>query len=337
MTTLVVGAAAIVGLIAVSQDGQSAAIPALAANKAASGSAIVLPPAGDSSVGDSSAGGSAALTDPTPSTVTGATILGATTDPAQDLAGDDPATSKSCQITEQSVRQGSTGPSVSCLQQALLDAGYYTGSATGEFDQATYSAARKMQTDRDLFVDGIVGRESAISLGIWHDEALAVVHTPIPPKGAKDLLGYPLSTVATSGPDAPPLPPNSGTGKRLVYDRAALRVWAVDKNEQVIRSWLVAGSKYSNETPGTHAVYSKSQTTTAWNGKAYLNKMVRWLKTDIGAIGFHAIPIHVADGTVYQTEAELGQRLSGGCQRQANLDADFTWDFADIGTPVIVI
>jgi lipoprotein-anchoring transpeptidase ErfK/SrfK len=99
----------------------------------------------------------------------------------------------------------------------------------------------------------------------------------------------------------------------------------------------VSGSKYNNETPGTHKVYSRSDVSTAWNGKAYLYKMVRWLKTDIGAIGFHALPIHVEDNTPYQTEAELGQRLSGGCQRQANLDADFTWDFAQVGTPVVVI
>ena len=38
-----------------------------------------------------------------------------------------------------------------------------------------------------------------------------------------------------------------------------------------------------------------------------------------------------------QTEAELGQRLSGGCQRQAPLDANFMWYFADIGTPVYVL
>jgi lipoprotein-anchoring transpeptidase ErfK/SrfK len=40
---------------------------------------------------------------------------------------------------------------------------------------------------------------------------------------------------------------------------------------------------------------------------------------------------------VYQTEEELGTRLSGGCQRQAKLDADFLWDFATIGTPVVVL
>jgi lipoprotein-anchoring transpeptidase ErfK/SrfK len=37
------------------------------------------------------------------------------------------------------------------------------------------------------------------------------------------------------------------------------------------------------------------------------------------------------------TEDDLGQRLSGGCQRQANADAQFMWAFADIGTKVVVL
>ena len=82
------------------------------------------------------------------------------------------------------------------------------------------------------------------------------------------------------------------------------RVWAVDKNERVIRSWLVAGSKYNNEVPGVHKVFSRSEVSTAWNGKAYLPKMIRWLKTDIGNIGFHGIPRHV--GVVVQ---EITERI----------------------------
>jgi hypothetical protein len=226
---------------------------------------------------------------------------------------------------------------VSCLQTALIAAGYYTGPVNGSFDQPTFAAVEKMQTERNLFVDGIAGRETALSLAIWPDEESFVVRTPKPRPGAMDLMGYPLSSVAVSGPDAPPLPPNAGSGRRLVYDRAGQRVWAIDKDNRIIRSWLVSGSKYSNEVPGTHEVYSKSDVSTAWNGRAWLPKMVRWLKTDIGAIGFHAIPLHVEDDSPYMTEAELGTRLSGGCQRQANADADFLWDFADIGTPVVVI
>lgn len=242
-----------------------------------------------------------------------------------------------CVLTVRSVAVGSDGSNVKCLQKALTDVGYYSGEISGVFDGATEAAVRKLQTDKDMYVDGIAGRETGLYLKIWPDEASLVVHTPKPAPGAKDLAGFKLSSVASAGDNAPPLPENSGSGRRLVYSRAGQRVWAVDKNGKIVRSWLVSGSKYNNELPGTHKVYSKSAVTTAWNGKAFLNKMVRWLKTERGAIGFHQIPVHRSDGTVYQTEDELGSRLSGGCQRQAPLDAAFTWAWATIGTPVVVV
>lgn len=258
------------------------------------------------------------------------------TDPV-DLTGEEPTSDEPCVLTVRSLAGGDTGPSVTCLQEALIVAGFLDTAPTGAYDNATAAAVEKLQIDRDLFVDGKTGRETALSLGVWPDENSLVIRTPPPTPGAVDLLGYELSSVATSGPDTPPLPPNSGSGRRLVFERAGQRIWAVGEDNVVIRSWLVSGSKYDNETPGSHAVYSRSDVSTAWNGNAFLYKMVRWLKTDIGAIGFHALPIRRSDNTAYQTDAELGTRLSGGCQRQANLDADFTWDFAQIGTPVIVI
>ena len=256
---------------------------------------------------------------------------------SQDLDGEDLSGVEVCKMDKLSVRLGESGQSVTCVQEALIVGGYMTGPATGQFDQATFNAAEEMQADRNLYVDGIIGRESAISLGVWPDEESFIIRTPAPPAGAVDLMGYPLSTVASAGDNAPPLPANSGSGRRIVYDRAGLRVWAVDDNGRIIRSWLVSGSKYANELPGVHEVYSRSDMSTAWNGKAWLPKMVRWLDTERGAIGFHAIPLHVEDNSPYQTEAELGTRLSGGCQRQANRDADFMWDFAQVGTPVIVL
>ena len=256
---------------------------------------------------------------------------------AQDLVGDEPSsTAAACKIDKRELRIGDTGTAVTCLQNALVAAGYLTGTASGTFDNPTFSAVNKLQKDKDMFVDGVVGRETALSLSIWPDEASLVIHTPPPAPGAVDLLGYPLSYVAVSGPDAPPLPANSGSGKRVVYDRAGQRVWAIDKNDRVIRSWLVSGSKYNNEVPGEHVVYSRSAVSTAWNGKAILPKMIRYTKTKIGAIGFHGIPIHVSDGSRYMKDSELGTRLSGGCTRQADLDASFMWDFAQIGTKVIV-
>jgi putative peptidoglycan binding protein/L,D-transpeptidase-like protein len=278
----------------------------------------------------------AVVVDNGPSTTVAAAGLAAVAE--QDVNGDEPpSTIVGCKMDKLSVRLGDSGSAVSCVQQALVVSGYLTGSPTGQFDNDTYSAVNKMQTEKNLFVDGVVGRESAIALDVWPDEESLVVRTPPPPDGAVDLLGYPLSYVATSGPDAPPLPANSGSGKRIVYDRAGQRVWAVDKNERVLRSWLISGSKYSNEVPGTHKVYSRSEVSTAWNGKAFLPKMVRWYKTDIGNLGFHAIPRKVSDGSRYQKDSELGTRLSGGCQRQADLDAAFMWDFAQVGTTVVVL
>ena len=255
----------------------------------------------------------------------------------EDLVGADPASVEGCTLTERSLGGGSAGSDVVCLQEALREAGYLDSEPTGTYDNSTAAAVKTLQTDRDLYVDGLVGRETALSLGIWPDEQSLVVRTPAPAPGAVDLLGYPLSSVATAGDDAPPLPENSGSGRRVVYSRAGQRVWAVDENETILRSWLVSGSKYNNELPGTHEVYSRSDMSTAWNGKAWLPQMIRWLRTDIGHIGFHAIPLHREDDSPYQTEDELGQRLSGGCQRQANADAAFMWDFAQVGTKVVVV
>ena len=241
-----------------------------------------------------------------------------------------------CTTGALSLRIGASGDGVACLQNALADTGYFSGTSNGEFGQTTFDAVMKFQQAENMFVDGVVGRETAIGLTIWPDEESLVTRTPQPAAGATDLWGVELSPVGSAGDDAPPLPENAGSGYRVVYDRAGQRVWAVDDDERIIRSWLVSGSTYSNEVPGTHTVYSRSEMSTAWNGKAYLPNMIRWLKTEIGAIGFHGIPTKVSTGEVYQTDDELGTRLSGGCQRQNNLDASFLWGFAPVGTTVVV-
>ena len=241
-----------------------------------------------------------------------------------------------CTIGALSIRLSSQGDGVACLQQALTAEGLYTGDIDGDFDNPTLAAVVAYQENAGLFVDGVVGRESAIELNIWPDEDALVVRTPPPPPKTLDPTGYYLSPVASTGADAPPLPENSGSGRRVVYDRAGQRAWAVDSNEAIVRSWLVSGSKYSNEAPGTHTVYSRSEMSTAWNGQAFLPNMIRYQQTEIGHIGFHGIPRHVSDNSVYQTTEELGTRLSGGCQRQHDLDAKFLWAFADVGTTVVV-
>jgi len=242
-----------------------------------------------------------------------------------------------CTTAARSMRMGAAGEGVTCLQRALKAVGVYDGPATGEFDEKTNSAVVEFQRQFDLYVDGVVGEETASLLKVWPDNGVAVVRTPEPAAGAVDLWGVTLSPVASAGVDAPPVPADSGSGYRVVYDRTGQRAWAIDGDERVIRSWLVSGSTFSNERPGTYEVYSRSELSTAWHGEAFLPYMVRYLRTDLGHIGFHGIPTSVTDGSVYQTTDELGTRLSGGCQRQHDLDAMFMWGFAPVGTTVVVI
>ena len=110
---------------------------------------------------------------------------------------------------------------------------------------------RRLQAERELFVDGIVGRETALSIGVWPDEA--VVRRPHPAAGAgrRRPWGFPLSSVSSHGADAPPVPADSGLGPPRRLRAPGQRVWAIDDDEQIIRSWLVSGSKYGNESPGS--------------------------------------------------------------------------------------
>ncbi|MGH2772438.1 MAG: L,D-transpeptidase [Actinomycetota bacterium] len=62
--------------------------------------------------------------------------------------------------------------------------------------------------------------------------------------------------------------------------------------------------------------------------------VVRFARTAGLDIGFHAIP-NGRRGPI-QTDAELGQFRSLGCVRQSTADAAFLWDWAPIGTAVVV-
>ncbi|WP_235737336.1 L,D-transpeptidase [Nocardioides alcanivorans] len=66
-----------------------------------------------------------------------------------------------------------------------------------------------------------------------------------------------------------------------------------------------------------------------------MRHFVRFARGPRAAIGFHDIP--VSDGKAVQTEDELGQPLSHGCIRQRSEDAVALWEFAPLGTSVVVV
>lgn len=135
-------------------------------------------------------------------------------------------------------------------------------------------------------------------------------------------------------PQFPPLPPDSGWGRRIVYSNSQQRVWLVEWNEGVVGSWLVSGRR-GMPRAGTYRVFSKSRYSSARGGRVRMEYMTRFARGRRLAIGFHSIPV-TRRGAPIQTEAQLGTYRSAGCVRQKLSDAKALWDFAAIGTPVVV-
>ncbi len=132
------------------------------------------------------------------------------------------------------------------------------------------------------------------------------------------------------------MPANSGTGRRIVFAMGSQRVWLVDgADDAVRRTYLVSGSVTDNLHPGTYAVYSKSMDAVGVDDSGTMKYMVRFTHGDNAAIGFHDIP--VLDGDRVQSRADLGTPQSHGCIRQWRPDARALWDFAPVGTKVVVV
>jgi hypothetical protein len=132
------------------------------------------------------------------------------------------------------------------------------------------------------------------------------------------------------------LPTDSGSGRRVVFSESLQRVWLVGGSGAVRRTYLVSGSIHDNLEPGTYSVYSRSMNAVGVDDSGTMKYFVRFTQGDTGAaIGFHDIPVD--DGERVQGVAELGEPTSHGCIRQRRADARAMWDFARLGTTVVVL
>ncbi len=142
--------------------------------------------------------------------------------------------------------------------------------------------------------------------------------------------------VDAPGSDDSALPAFSGSGRRVVYSKDRMRVWKVDDGGGLLETYRVSG-RMDQPRPGTYAVFSKSaRTCSNASPDICMRFMVRFALSFRGDnIGFHEIPVR--RGIPLQDEDQLGQALSGGCIRQATADAIRMWEWADIGTTVVVV
>jgi hypothetical protein len=136
--------------------------------------------------------------------------------------------------------------------------------------------------------------------------------------------------------DAKALPAGSGSGRRIVFDQSAQRIWLVDGDGHVKRTYLGSGSLLDNLHPGTYSVFSRSRWAVGVDDSGVMQYFVRFTHGPSGAaIGFHTIP--TKGGMPLQSESELGTPQSHGCIRQRTSDAIALWEFAPEGTTVVVV
>ena len=149
-------------------------------------------------------------------------------------------------------------------------------------------------------------------------------------------IGETTTTTTTVLAEVVPVPVRSGTGRRIVYANRQQRVWVINENNEVIRTFLVSGM-LGQPGKGTFRVFSKSPTSFSpeFAGVTF-RFMTRFaIGRNGGNIGFHEIPVR--NKKPMQTVDELGAFKGSGCLRSSTQDAIFIYQWAKIGTKVVVV
>ena len=144
------------------------------------------------------------------------------------------------------------------------------------------------------------------------------------------------TTTTTVLVEVAPVPVRSGTGRRIVYANRQQRVWVINEQNEVIRTFLVSGM-LGQPGKGTFRVFSKSPTSYSpeFAGVTF-RFMTRFaIGRNGGNIGFHEIPVR--NKKPMQTVDELGAFKGSGCLRSSTQDAIFIYQWAKIGTKVVVV
>ena len=144
------------------------------------------------------------------------------------------------------------------------------------------------------------------------------------------------TTTTTVLAEVAPVPIKSGTGRRIVYANRQQRVWVINADNEVIRTFPVSGM-LGQPGKGTFSVFSKSPTSYSpeFAGVTF-RFMTRFaIGRNGGNIGFHEIPIR--NSKPMQTVDELGAFKGSGCLRSSTQDALFIYQWATLGTKVVVV
>ena len=170
--------------------------------------------------------------------------------------------------------------------------------------------------------------------------------TTIPETTTTTAPGPTTTTVVVYSRENPrPVPEKSGTGRRIVYANMDNWVWIIEEDGTVALSVPVSGKKLVPK-PKTYKVFSKSEfSQSIFFPEIKMKWSTRFAISPNGknTIAFHEIPTcawtggHCNVKGLMQTEEQLGTFQSGGCIRMAARDAEFLFNWVEMGTKVVVL
>ncbi len=183
-------------------------------------------------------------------------------------------------------------------------------------------------------LEGGTSASADVTSSAFEQVQIAPVAKPVVAKPKADANEADLAAKVSASDEA--LPKQSGQGKRVVFSESEQRVWLVNPDNTVMSTYKVSGSIHDNLDPGTYVVQSQTRHATSYDYGSKMEYFVRFTSGKNAPIGFHDIPI-ANDGDMLQTTSQLGTPLSSGCIRQERKDAIRLWEFAPVGTTVVVL
>jgi hypothetical protein len=138
--------------------------------------------------------------------------------------------------------------------------------------------------------------------------------------------------------NVPWMPLDDGKGRRIVYDKALMTVWAMNKKNEVVFRFPIVG-RWDRPVMGKYRIFSKSPSSGNPNSRVTFDHMVRFAFGNDGktAIGFHSIPRYY-DGKPMHSTDHLGLPVAtGGCVRMAPKAAKQLYEWSKVGDKVVVL
>lgn len=125
--------------------------------------------------------------------------------------------------------------------------------------------------------------------------------------------------------------------KKIIVDISEQKMY-LKLGEMTLKSFPISTGTTRTPTPiGTTSIQFKQEVRVAASSPHYI--MPKFMQFRRGGYGIHALPSLANDRGVFWREAlnHIGTRRSHGCIRLLPDDANFTYDFAEVGTPVQVV